>query len=160
MFEITISTFIVALSVIFTVFSFSMLRIVRKQTTIISKFYGVVRDLQLRVLDLADGQRQTVERVVDSEFRRMDNMNQLLKTLRVVMRKQNELILKAAGFNRDEVAELIEKQTNEGVYALLEELGTVQSLRADAQNSKRQGEREEISAGPPDADRRNEIHET
>ena len=159
MFEISISTIIVALSVIFTIFSFSMLRIVRKQTTIISKFYGVVRDLQLRVLDLADGQRQTVERVVDVEFRRMDNMNQLLKTLRVVMRNQNELILKAAGFNRDEVAELIEKRTNEGVYAMLEELGTVQSLRADAQNSKRQGEREEISAGPHDADRSNETHD-
>ena len=42
---------------------------------------------------------------------------------------------------------------------MLEELGTVQSLRADAVNSKRQGEREEISAGPPDADRSNETNE-
>ena len=160
MFEIIITVIVVALSVLFSIFLFSLLRIAQKQTTIIFSFYDAIRDLQERVLNLDVGLRQTEERVVDFEFKRMENMNQLLKTLRTVLKHQNELILKAAGFNREEVAELIEKQTNEGVYALLRELGTVQSLRTDAQSGRRQGEREELSSRTLDADQSNETRST
>lgn len=160
MLEIITAISVIVLGVLFAIALSLMLRTIARQARAYCDLVNVMRAISTRVYDLEVGKFDSNARTVDLEFKRMHNMNRLVNILHKVQTKQNEIILRAAGFNRREVAKLIEKQTNEGVYALINELGTVQSLQANALRAESRGEREEISATEPDLNKEKETRQT
>lgn len=146
MFEITIIAIITVLSAVFGGGLVFIMRAVDRQTRTVGAYHRMMLDVYQRIVNLEIGQSRSEARTVVVEVKHLETMDRLLSALTTVQSKQNEIILKAAGFNRKEVAKLIEKQNNEGAYALLQQLGAVQSLRADALRGGQQGEREELAA--------------